>query len=328
MESVLHPDDPRRDLALVEARVGDGGQVRPPNIVVVHPTDRCNHSCDWCWYDRSRAQIPDDLVDRVVDNSVVVPGQVGEVIIAGGGEPLLYPSIERLIVSIRGRCEKADLKLDTNGSLLRRLGLDVLRQIDYIRVSLDATDPEEYARTRHVKSDEWAKVLGNIEWVRQVAPGIQLGVSLVEHRRRTPDEIERVSELLVGMGVNWVFRKPVLGRDFRQETIAGEVDPAGSAVHTRTGGELSPLTPVPPVAVASALVMIGADAGIYPCYHQQDNSDARIARLEQVSASDSETIRSIWELHAISPHPCRIHNSWQEFHAAAGKGLKSSDRFS
>ena len=312
MVDATHPDDPRRDLDRVKKRLEDT-EVQPPNVVVIHPTDRCNHSCDWCWYDRSREQIADDLIDRVIDNSIVSPSSVEEVIIAGGGEPLLHPSIERLILSIRRISPRAMLKVDTNGSLLRRLSPGVLQQISYLRVSLDATNAEEYAATRHVRRDEWSKVLDNIAWARRAAPKLQLGVSLVEHRRRALGEIEELVKRLEGLGVDWVFRKPLLSKDLHQDLLTG-IDLSHSAMHTRVGGELNPKIPLQPPVVASALVLIGADAGIYPCYHRQGDAGALLGTLGQAHPAATASIREIWSAHAASVHPCRVHNAWQEFH--------------
>lgn len=321
MSDAAHPESTDRDFQRIRNRLNSGDSPSPPNIVVIHPTDRCNHQCDWCWYDRSRSEIHPDFVDRVVNNVIVEPTMVEEVIIAGGGEPLLYSKFENLIVSIGANSPDALLKVDTNGSLLRRVDPNIVRQIDYLRFSLDATNPQEYARTRHVKPEEWNRVLQNIEWARRIAPDIQLGVSLVEHRNRGERELQNLVRLLTNMGVNWVFRKPVLSRDFQLSPLDDTDSPEEASVLTRTAASaLENLTETPD-SVASMLVMVGADMGVYTCYHMQGDSDAQLALLTDDIASRTDSIcrrEEVWRAQSRKTHPCRAHAAWQSFTSPQG----------
>lgn len=314
---LLHPDSPLRDLPRIRRRLGAAHDELAPNVIVFHPTDRCNHRCDWCWYDRSTDEILCDAVGRLLDNSVVRPDAVEEVILAGGGEPLLHPDINRIVQSIAAKCPSAQLKLDTNGALLRRLTVDTLRLVHYVRVSLDATDAHEYAATRHVKLNEWDRVLRNLEWVKSNAPASQLGVSLVEHRMRSDSEVESLANALSGIGVDWVFRKPLLSRDLSLAALAVEANTQDRGILARKGGEPEALLPTPPIQVASMLVLVGSDMGVYPCYHKQGQHSLRLASVEQCEAQGTtqgaEDVRSIWLRHASDVHPCRMHTAWAEY---------------
>lgn len=314
MSPESHPESTQADYPLIVERLERQSVTTPPSIIVIHPTDRCNHHCDWCWYDRSRDEIPRSLISRVSDNSIVDPKWVREVVVAGGGEPLLYPDIDGLINGVKDACPGARLKLDTNGTLLRRLEPATLKRIDYVRFSIDAIDAEEYSRTRHIATREWNRLLSNIEWSRSVAPETTLGASFVEHSPRDDSEFAKFASELSLLGIEWIFRKPVL-----TSTLTYEKHPTGvvngehpsSLVRSDNFVEAHESTTVP-IEIASMLVLVGSDGGIYTCYHSQGNPRQRLALLSD-SSFDDDLVRQKWMLHSRNTHPCRVFSAWNSW---------------
>src|ERR1700723_4202199 len=103
---------------LREARMLVKGLVSTRHPVLVHivPTRRCNLACTYCnEFDDFSKPVPASEMIRRID----LPANLGTSIIAfSGGEPLLHPELDDLIVRIRQRGAIAGMI--TNGLLLTK----------------------------------------------------------------------------------------------------------------------------------------------------------------------------------------------------------------
>ncbi len=120
-----------------------------PDHVEIEATTRCNATCGTC----SRSSLhPDnlknDLLPSTLDNILSTLPNLKTVRLIGLGETFLHPDIENILKKLKEK--SINIWIITNGSLLldekvRRL---IHKYIHEVAVSIDSTDPEEFALIR------------------------------------------------------------------------------------------------------------------------------------------------------------------------------------
>jgi len=137
--------------------------LRPPlpRSLYLETTSRCNSLCETCILTFGGREPRKDLsweeFRRVVDGFPVLE----RALLHGIGEPLLNRDLVRMIAHLKARGTTA--LFNSNAITLGpRLGRQLIGSgLDELRVSLDATTPETYARVRGV--DAFQKVVSNLE---------------------------------------------------------------------------------------------------------------------------------------------------------------------
>ena len=174
-----------------------------PISIELHLTDLCNLKCHWCTdlamrkrngASQNLARI-DELFSEFSRHNVGIT-------IEGGGEPTVYPHFAD-VVALAQRY-KLDLGLITNG--VKPLG-ELARAFKWIRISIDASHPEEYFLEKGVQRFE--EVLRNIATLTQLPDRpYLLGIGYVMTNRNTGrflGFITRMDEL----GVDSFYARPV-----------------------------------------------------------------------------------------------------------------------
>ena len=133
-----------------------------PIYLEVGVTDSCNYRCTFCALDfleKKGSFIDSDLMDRTLD-------EVGEygvkaVMFAGEGEPLLHKDIGRFVQTAR---KTMDVSITTNGYALteEKIG-QVIPYLNWIRVSMDAGNPDTYAEVHGTSPHSFERVLDNLQ---------------------------------------------------------------------------------------------------------------------------------------------------------------------
>ncbi len=145
----------------------------PPCHLEVDFSSRCNYRCPMCHQsklDMGRFELGPPEIDAIVDS---LPYRE-TVMIAGLGEPLLYPGLGRFLPYLkRYRC---GTHLFTNGELIDRR-LDLICNIDRISVSLDGATAATFEFLR--KGGHFERVVANIRTLRAAAPKTCLTTSTV-----------------------------------------------------------------------------------------------------------------------------------------------------
>jgi MoaA/NifB/PqqE/SkfB family radical SAM enzyme len=175
-----------------------GEQIAPRQVQLIL-SDLCNQDCHFCSYRMSNGlsseqfgevkdgklnmnpnrRIPTDKAEEIVRDCARLG--VGAIQFTGGGEPTVHPDHLR-IMRLALDCG-LDCGLVTNGVLLRPGWEDVYRQFKWIRVSVDASNAQEYAKVRRVPEAIYSKVLGNVRSIAEtVGPECLLGVGYVVTR--------------------------------------------------------------------------------------------------------------------------------------------------
>lgn len=109
------------------------GQILPVHIQL-NPTNLCNLKCSFCsCAKRNKRHYLD--IQRVEKLMRMFRGLGAEsVTVTGGGEPLMHPDINRMLVGIA--TQGYETGLVTNGTLLRRLEAESLQALKWVRVSV------------------------------------------------------------------------------------------------------------------------------------------------------------------------------------------------
>ncbi len=183
------------DYALVGSRIASGdrlGTVKPLKIQV-DPEGSCPHNCTFCNYrnvgwdldykDESWASggrekvvpgksgIPWEIMKRLIKS--VQNLDVPEVEITGGGEPTVYPYIKETLRGL-GKTDTS-ITLVTNGSKLASLIGDIPDNMDWIRVSLDASSPATHEKIHRAKG--YDRILRTMIGIKQALPRTDIYVS-------------------------------------------------------------------------------------------------------------------------------------------------------
>lgn len=170
------------------------GEMAPPVHIRLKPTNRCNHRCHYCCYRNSNLflsqlmketdQIPAAKMAELVRDFVHLG--VKAVTFSGGGEPLCYPHIVPTIAGLTtGGIKVAML---SNGGLLHGEVADLLAtRAVWLRISMDAADPEGYAASRGVTPAEFDRVCANIKHFARISGrSCVLGLNLIVTRDNSP----------------------------------------------------------------------------------------------------------------------------------------------
>lgn len=176
-----------------------------PISVELTLTNKCNLSCVYCSDQELRERQGNEAyLDYTVLSELfqdLAHGGTKGVVFEGGGEPTLHPDFCRLISCAR----ENDLAvgLITNGTV--RLPESVLKQFEWIRVSLDASNVEEYLNLKGV--DCFERVLSNIAHYVQHCKTVGVGYVVTNCNM---SNIETLIMRLRELGVSYVQLRPVV----------------------------------------------------------------------------------------------------------------------
>lgn len=180
-----------------------------PVSVELTLTDRCHLECEWCSDRKLRErnttnQDIDFEVLRKLLEDLSKNGTKG-IVIEGGGEPALYSSFEEVLDLAKGYGFR--LGLITNGIILP--SEKALKQLDWIRISLDATNKEQFLRAK--KKDFFDEVMHNIEKIGRFKEkhDFIIGIAYVL-TCFNEDNIEELILNLSKIGVDYVQLRPVV----------------------------------------------------------------------------------------------------------------------
>ncbi len=140
------------------------GELIFPIYIEVSPTGACNHRCAYCALD-FMGYNPRLLDAEVFEKRLKELGRLGvkSIMYAGEGEPLLHKDIASMIR--RTKESGIDAALTTNGALMDKRFIDrALKDLTWVKISLDAATPETHAIIHGADKKDFAKVIKNIEY--------------------------------------------------------------------------------------------------------------------------------------------------------------------
>lgn len=191
-----------RELNDLEALAGVAEVRARPSHLEVDFSSRCNYRCPMCHQsklDMGRFALNAAQIDTLVDSLPYVE----TVMIAGLGEPLLYPGLGRFLPWLRGYGCHAHLF--TNGELIDRR-LKWLLELDRVSVSLDGACAHTFESLR--RGGHFQRVVSNIRMLRAAAPALELVTSTVVSRLNLR-EVADIVALADSLGMDQVHLSPV-----------------------------------------------------------------------------------------------------------------------
>lgn len=112
-----------------------------PVHVYLHPTNKCNLDCEFCSFaKRERGQ--ELKIDNIISYYNRYKNSIKATTITGGGEPLMYKALPRLIEILKEDFNN-DVGLETNGKALLNVDSQMYEYLKWCRVSLNSHELEK-----------------------------------------------------------------------------------------------------------------------------------------------------------------------------------------
>lgn len=178
----------------------------------IYPSNKCNHSCDWCMFRQNNEQFdnPVKLSSTVLKQAVNDAEETGAKLVhfSGGGEPLLNRFT--LMAIEQARSLGLSVALSTNGRLLTP---EIVKSVNFVRVSLNAGTKEQHDRTNHAGSNhsDWHLIIESIRTSLPYKLG-DLGLAFVVDQDNLRD-ILPFCALGAELGVDFVHIRPAFWYD-------------------------------------------------------------------------------------------------------------------
>jgi radical SAM protein with 4Fe4S-binding SPASM domain len=265
-----------------------------PLHVIIHPTISCNHSCNFCYHmkamrGRKNAFEPKELDANYVTRLIEEMRElcVKNIILSGGGEPLMHPAIATIISKLNstkiGSFLYTNLDLEITPELL-----DEISELGGIGVNINFSDPERYVATRGKKVN-LERVKGNID--KLVSHGSKLyGTIIVSYAQAY---VERTVDFCLEAGMVGVNVSPAFDADESVTDTLKQIKKRFAHCPVRVVGPLEKVIEKDHKVFCQSHrfdVTIGADYGIYPCCYAAYREEFLITNL-----SDHNSFRQAWE---------------------------------
>lgn len=194
------------------------GELFAPKDIQVDLEAYCPHSCEFCSYrnvnwqghgmqfEEPEKRIPEET-GLPKEVALRLPREMYEagipsIELTGGGEPLVYPYIREFLDELSEY--SVELAVVTNGASLNTQIQSRLRNLKWIRFSVDAATAETYSKVHRVPQSVFPTVLKHIrEVVERDYEDCMVGISYVITRHNF-QEIEAAADLCKSLGVNSV----------------------------------------------------------------------------------------------------------------------------
>lgn len=151
------------------------------NFAFIYVTERCNLSCDYCFYkSKSKENINQEYVEILVNalKKTREPGKI--VFIISGGEPLLeWKTTEKTIEIIRNEFPKNRIDIQTNGTLLEKETLSHMKK-EKIKIEI-GIDGDFITTSRHRKNIDksYKRIINGIKLAKKM--GIPISSNMTVH---------------------------------------------------------------------------------------------------------------------------------------------------
>lgn len=331
------------------AQLRSGEQI-VPSFVEIMWSDLCNHNCHFCAYrmenytsnkwfgekdpltgivnNNPNRMIPYEKVIEIIDDLKDMGVKAIEV--TGGGEPTVHPKHREMLSYA---LEKGfEIGLVTNGTLLRDGMDDIISQMKWVRVSVDAAKASTYARMREVPEAFFDKTIENIKKIveakKRRGSDLVVGVGFVVTRENY-SEICHAVKLFSGIGVDNVRLSAMFSKDnagyfdgiFKEISDAAadavrEYSTPEFRVFNLVGDRLQDLEQENPdyefCAFQQFQCIIGGDQNVYRCCNTAYNPVGYLGTIKDKRFKDfwlsKEKMGKIEEFNAKSCERCMFNN--------------------
>ena len=294
-----------------------GKRLAPVQIHLM-PQNRCNHSCGFCSYrlenwknsvqfDDSQA-IPWSILEPTLRDAREMGVKAIE--LTGGGEPFLYPEIDKLVELIDEL--GFDLGIVSNGTPItaaRAQRISMVPRWLWARVSIDAGTPETYCAVRMVAATHWALAWGairNLARARNGRADRRVGVGFVVTRENYA-EVFDFCKLAKEAGADNVRLSVRFGPDGNDYYGPGQLDRAEedarraervlnepgrfqvmNLIGERRSNQAASVQDYEPCYAMRMLCVVGGDSKVYTCCTLAFNPAGEMGDLRKTS------FRELW----------------------------------
>lgn len=203
------------------------GQDIYPIYLEVSPSGTCNHRCIFCALDYMEYQ-PVFLETEKVKEFLAEAKEKGlkSVMFSGEGEPLLHKDIAQIITSAKK--SGLDTAVTSNGVLFEpELARKILPFLDWFRISFNAGDQKTYALVHQTKSQDFNKVLSNIERAVKIKKennyDCTIGAQMLLLNENF-DQAPKLAQALKERGADYLIIKPYSQHLKSKNKLGGTID--------------------------------------------------------------------------------------------------------
>ena len=192
------------------------GKIMPPVHIRMKPTNVCSHNCWYCAYKADDLQLGQDMQKKdfiprekmmeTIDD--IVEMGVKAVTFSGGGDPFYYPYLLETVKKL----SKTPVKFAalTNGARLCGEVAEIFANYGvWLRISIDGWDNESYSQYRGVSTEEFSKVMKNMEDFQKIGGNCYLGVSIIVDKKNALHLYDFIKKIK-NVGVNSVKISPCI----------------------------------------------------------------------------------------------------------------------
>lgn len=277
---------------------------RGPVMVDIHPTLACQNKCNFCISDnphvsgveRKNYSRKHQLEWPVLKSTLLDMKDLGvkSVQLTGGGEPTLYPQFSELMSEVN----RFNTGLITNGILLGDYANDIIGNVEWARVSLDASNARMYLQIK--KNEAFNKVISGLTTLvekhreRQTRTK-RIGVAYV----LTPENVEgivEVASLMQDIQPDYIQFKDVVNRgmmltEFYHKKIDKLIEEAKEVtsvpiLYTKHNGINFDQDPMTDCRATDYVTILGADGKVYGCCHLEYLPQAAYGSVYEKPFSD------------------------------------------
>lgn len=270
-----------------------------PSDVVLHLNTVCNHRCDFCYNflnlnNRNHYSLDSDYVVKLLSEFSGL--SIDKVIVSGGGEPLLYKDIKKVL--------SCATSFDFHSFLYTNLDHDIdevlmntFKKIDGINVNINTTDSETYKRTRG-EAANLVRVLENIKVISEESIDT---IATIIIRDNTINTLENTIYSLVDLGIGRINISPAFNLHYKDKVRIGnktlnELERVRDKIKNK---KIKVLEPEEKSVIDSDGnifceihyfdITIGADYGIYPCC-----AVSYLDKYKMLDLRDYESFEDAW----------------------------------
>lgn len=143
---------------------------KAPATVSIEPTIKCNMRCPMCDREHKvdfKKHLREEVPTDVLMNNIRLLGEMGvkQILIIGGGEPLMHKDIVQIIREIK----KSGMicHLWTNGTLFNKdLAEQIIPNVDILTISIDSAIEKEHDASRGVHGS-FSRILNSLDLINQ-----------------------------------------------------------------------------------------------------------------------------------------------------------------
>ena len=193
-----------------------------PIYIEISPVNQCNHRCTFCSFNYTgyRKKNLDTSTLKINLENMAKCG-VKAIMYAGEGEPLIHPDIVDIIAftNLMG----LDAAVTTNGVLMDKkfLGL-ALRNLSWIKVSIDAGTPETHAKIHGTKESDFGKIMQNLKDAVEIRNKNGYDCVIGTQAILLEDNwlgMEDLAETLKDIGVDYLALKPYTSHPYKKDNL-------------------------------------------------------------------------------------------------------------